>query len=481
MISSRDRDHLQNVALEAFNGRPPKDLRHGFRIHKKGAGAQVAAVYWTDIEVGNEVEIAIAPGRIPERPDAEKVQAWLEIMREVFSSKASVHQHEQRWPTFGFSIIEALAFLKECKNLRIGFLKPEREQQVRDRIANRGVAEREQARLSELYEQLRPGSGARLIDLVKQAGISVDDWYETKDGRSVAKPSNNPGRKFNWSFGGSGGPALACLWHADVEVRDGHLVHAGNFLSVALALEALAADKTKPTEVWQRAQTQAPRARKLHELVEGVGEGGTLRVILNEGDMRDEEQLGEDSSEVSLRHLDVQPWIVHRFNSHTGDYELRRLVASATPKTVTVPPRASPTIPSRPPFVDQHDPAGSDEPEKSKRAGDAYARDENVRRQVLARAQGRCELCGNEGFATDAGSIYLETHHVVPLSEDGVDRVWNVVGLCPNHHREAHSGVARESLRERLKGRLRSRYGQHIQFVALQAGSLQHEMSLPHA
>lgn len=48
------------------------------------------------------------------------------------------------------------------------------------------------------------------------------------------------------------------------------------------------------------------------------------------------------------------------------------------------------------------------------------------------------------------GKIYLETHHIVPLSEDGLDTEKNVAALCPNHHREAHHGVIKTEMRKKL-------------------------------
>jgi predicted HNH restriction endonuclease len=54
------------------------------------------------------------------------------------------------------------------------------------------------------------------------------------------------------------------------------------------------------------------------------------------------------------------------------------------------------------------------------------------------------------GFRMANGAIYLETHHVIPLSEKGLDVVWNVVAVCPNDHRIAHYGVEREAWRHRM-------------------------------
>ena len=60
---------------------------------------------------------------------------------------------------------------------------------------------------------------------------------------------------------------------------------------------------------------------------------------------------------------------------------------------------------------------------------------------------------------TGAGEVFLETHHIVPLSEGGADSVKNAAAVCPNHHREAHYGasaaVIRDFLLEVASGKLR--------------------------
>lgn len=76
-----------------------------------------------------------------------------------------------------------------------------------------------------------------------------------------------------------------------------------------------------------------------------------------------------------------------------------------------------------------------------------FLRDVAVRSAALSRAGGRCEYCKAPGFKTASGTVYLETHHVEPLSEGGADGLSNVIALCANHHREAHHGNNRAALR----------------------------------
>ena len=104
-------------------------------------------------------------------------------------------------------------------------------------------------------------------------------------------------------------------------------------------------------------------------------------------------------------------------------------------------------------YVDQHDLVdGLVEADVTRtvRSGEAYSRSKKVREAVLQRADGFCELCDEEGFLTVTNHLYLETHHVVPLSEGGVDSTSNVVALCPRDHKRAHFAKDRESIRKEL-------------------------------
>jgi len=55
------------------------------------------------------------------------------------------------------------------------------------------------------------------------------------------------------------------------------------------------------------------------------------------------------------------------------------------------------------------------------------------------RANGVCELCHNKApFNNSKGEPYLETHHIIWLSNGGEDTINNTVALCPNCHRKMH-------------------------------------------
>jgi hypothetical protein len=59
-----------------------------------------------------------------------------------------------------------------------------------------------------------------------------------------------------------------------------------------------------------------------------------------------------------------------------------------------------------------------------------------VQRYVLIRADGFCEGCSEPApFHRKDGTPYLETHHVIPVADDGPDDLFHVIALCPNCHR----------------------------------------------
>ena len=92
------------------------------------------------------------------------------------------------------------------------------------------------------------------------------------------------------------------------------------------------------------------------------------------------------------------------------------------------------------------DDIGTDLPGRSSARVWSYARDPKVRDTVLRRANGRCELCGVLGFMKPDGTRYLESHHIIALANEGVDRLTNVIAVCPNDHREAHFGERAEEI-----------------------------------
>lgn len=69
----------------------------------------------------------------------------------------------------------------------------------------------------------------------------------------------------------------------------------------------------------------------------------------------------------------------------------------------------------------------------------AYERNPYVTELTKRRASGICALCQQPApFKDKKGTPFLETHHIVWLSEGGEDTIENTVALCPNCHRKMH-------------------------------------------
>lgn len=81
-------------------------------------------------------------------------------------------------------------------------------------------------------------------------------------------------------------------------------------------------------------------------------------------------------------------------------------------------------------------------PKKMEIKAFAFARNPDVVAEVLLRAKGHCEVCGNPApfIRRSDNSPYLEVHHTTPLALGGKDTVEEALALCPNCHRKAHYG-----------------------------------------
>jgi 5-methylcytosine-specific restriction enzyme A len=102
----------------------------------------------------------------------------------------------------------------------------------------------------------------------------------------------------------------------------------------------------------------------------------------------------------------------------------------------------------------EQDHVGNDDPEYRKRMSGSYVRDAKVRDLVLKRAAGICEECNQRGFLKADGKVYLETHHVISLSEQGPDKPHNIIALCANDHRRAHFGRDWKEMQDRFLEKL---------------------------
>lgn len=297
-----------------------------------------------------------------------------------------------------------------------------------------------------VIEALRPTRDQKIMDLVAETGIDVSGWAFKGNGEPVKTPRANPSFCYEWAFGGDREPIALCIWHESLKTHEGWVVFKGHLRERALKLDSLATDRSKPDHVRSRARDQAARSRSFDLLVQrAYRKALPVRAVLIEGERRTEGELGWDSSTVKYRLLDTKQWYVHRYDDEDGSFLLVRNVAV---QAVLTAASAMPELSRSVAFVDQFSLLES--PARHEAMRSSYERSASVRNVVLQRAKGNCECCGTRGFITSAGAVFLETHHVVPLSKMGSDMEWNVVALCPNDHRKAHYAEDKVAVQQRL-------------------------------
>lgn len=69
-------------------------------------------------------------------------------------------------------------------------------------------------------------------------------------------------------------------------------------------------------------------------------------------------------------------------------------------------------------------------------------RSEVIKTYALYRSEGVCEGCDNPApYIARNGILFLEVHHIYPISDGGADHPRNVAALCPNCHGRIEYGV----------------------------------------
>lgn len=260
-----------------------------------------------------------------------------------------------------------------------------------------------------ILDEIRPTEKKNIIDLVSEAGIDVSNWAIYGDGNRPA--SQNPKYSFEWSFIETGISSVLCLWHNNFTEVDGTIYQHIDFKAIDNQLIGI----------------RRTRFRKFRETIKiAFIEKLPVRVVIC---------LSENGSfkKADKRVLDSEPWTVTSYEENTGQCTLVRGNRHIK-------------------FIDQfllHN-TELEEPRRRDVTGTTIIRSADVRRQALERAQGCCEYCEAQGFKMVNNGIYLETHHIIPLSNNGPDNISNVAALCPNHHREAHHGQNQYMIKEML-------------------------------
>ncbi|GJH18475.1 HNH endonuclease [Caballeronia novacaledonica] len=441
-ISKVDKKTLEEAALSAFAGKM-RTLSEGLEFRNEFG--PLATVFWGRLSAGVDVEITLADNRLSERYKLDIVQRWLKRELRVLNAQRVARSENSNLPAYGFRFADAIEFLRGCRSVRLGILREALLTELHDLSRLETPEERQRSRLEGDRSALRPVRHQAVIDLVRKAKVDISRWYMRMDGTPAVTPRSNPAYCYNWAFGGGEEPAVGCFWFQSITFAADTLEIQANLQEWALKLERFVA--TEPDEkARDRARSQAKRARQLDELLRDAASGdGILRVIVVEGDMATEERMGRESSVVRLRHLDPEPWRIVSYDKLNGACILHR----GKSENVSTESPAS-HAGEAPAYEDQHGTPGTDVPVRGAVTGSVFVRDPAVRASVLERSNGHCEYCDTPGFQTRNGRLYLETHHVIPLSENGPDRIWNVAALCPNHHREAHSGELAPAIRTAL-------------------------------
>ncbi|MGV6800913.1 MAG: HNH endonuclease [bacterium] len=282
------------------------------------------------------------------------------------------------------------------------------------------MADMEHERLKQInqpmqeIEAMRPKEKYRVMDLVREAGLDISDWCNCN-----GSPAANPKYCFEWAFVEEDVAIVLNLWHEQCEIINGKISQRMNFK----------ADEKHYSNIGK--SNWAGRAKRMDNAIRtSTDRNIPIRVILLDGERKNAVDANSTPSKVIKRELDPEFWHVDSYNLDTGDIVICRGAQEAN-------------------YEDQFSlpDYGSETPEKRETTGSAFVRDPKVRQWVLARAKGHCEFCGQKGFLTNRNTIYLETHHIISLADDGPDTVYNVIALCPNHHRQAHFGENREELR----------------------------------
>jgi 5-methylcytosine-specific restriction enzyme A len=292
----------------------------------------------------------------------------------------------------------------------------------------------EDGTLMSLKDKLKPHDNRRVMDLVAEAGVDVARWAQSKKGRPIQTPAANPAHVYEWAFVEPDKVVVLNLWYDEIEEQDGQLTRDLNLREWSEARQQSTTLKPGQRLASSRRASSMDRA-----IAYAYDNHLPVRVIIGDGPRRDySDPKSQMPSRMLRRKLDEQTWFVQRYDHGTGNCRLHR---GATPR-----------------FTDQFSTGQDHLPKQREVTGKAWERDYKVRVAVLGRAQGICEFCGKSGFMTAGGEVYLETHHVIPLSEGGGDHEGNVVAICPNDHREAHHGERRDAIRDRLLAMLCEMY-----------------------
>lgn len=164
-----------------------------------------------------------------------------------------------------------------------------------------------------------------VYDMVKAAGINVDDWAFTADGMTVENPRNNIARNTSWSFVGMPGEPIAlCVWHDLINWDHARPIFPGNeSLYQQKVLDALS--KSNDSGKKARLRRWLNRSRAFYAAVyEAFRKRRPVRIILLAGRRVAPDEPLEAHAGVVARELDSVIWYVHACDGESGAYTIAR-------------------------------------------------------------------------------------------------------------------------------------------------------------
>lgn len=260
---------------------------------------------------------------------------------------------------------------------------------------------------------LRPTTKHNVMDLVRAAGIDVTAW-EYVDDQPYSVPQSNPKFCYDWSFGSPQEGYVLCVWHKDLVERKGRVVYDCDIGSHTRKLRQELGRTRLTGEQRGRLLKQIKRSEAFEMIVaNSYYSARPLRLILNLGDTRSEDELADSKARVSERELDAELWYVHTLSA--GD---ALIVRGEPPPTIHGSVRPEDSPPESP---------GEDDKWREGQIRMRQGQPE-FRAKLLEAYERRCALTGTQL------EPLLEAAHIVPHSEGTDYRTSNGLLLRADIH-----------------------------------------------
>lgn len=263
-------------------------------------------------------------------------------------------------------------------------------------------------------EALLPSKKHNVMDLVAQAGIDVTAWHYV-DGQPYSQPPSNPNFCYNWSFGSQQEDYVLCVWHKGLSERNGRIVYECDIASHTRRLRHEFARSSLDGTQRRRLLNQIRRSEAFEAAVASAFYSGRpLKLILNIGDTRNDDEFADAASQVSERSLDLKPWYAHTLEE--GD-------------SLIVRGEAPPTLHAPDPRSDAMPPESPGEDDKWREGQIRVRRGQGAFRDKLLEAYGR--RCTVTGTVLEP---LLEAAHIVPHAQGTDYRTSNGLLLRADIH-----------------------------------------------